>query len=671
MFVFFQFVLYMRPVRILTGIVALGTVSLLSPCTVLAQGDVRVLDTLVVNGVRRVGLSTDGSVPVQYMDAEALQRLGVVDAGDALKRFAGVAVKDYGGVGGLKTVSVRGMGAQHTAVFYDGVAVGDCQSGQVDLGRFSTDNLDGIRLTIGQDDDIYQPARMYASAGAVSLYTRQPCDGGVRVRAYAASFDGYGCSVDGGLALGRGWQAALSAGYVTSGGDYPFTLSNASGRIDSRRNNSDVESMRGEADVRWSNGGVHALRAKIYGYYTSRGVPGAVIVDNPLSSERLLNRNFFGQLFYEYAPSAVLRMKAAFKHNYTFDRNRIPRQAGVVDVNEYSQRETDVSYTVKWSPAALEGLSMAYSGEFFRNSLETTNGHLLMASRPRRFTALSAVALRYVAERFSATASLLHTYAEEHASDGDVAPGRSCLSPSLSLSYTPFGRIVCLRASYKDIFRLPTFNDLYYMETGNYKLKPEKSRMLNAGVALDLPSRGWLRGVALSVDGYTGRVEDKIVAVPGVFVWKMNNVGRVSLSGVDVAFAARAAWGVYGVRLDATYNYMYAVDDTDGSAVKGEQIIYTPRHSGSASLAFDCPFLDAGYSLVWSGVRYRLPQNIPSNEVGAWHDHSLWISHTAEISGCKITARAEAVNITDDNYEVIRYYPMPGRNYRFSVIIDF
>ena len=55
------------------------------------------------------------------------KRLGIHDMGDALKRFAGVQVKDYGGVGGMKTVNIRGLGAGHTGVVYDGVQVGDCQ----------------------------------------------------------------------------------------------------------------------------------------------------------------------------------------------------------------------------------------------------------------------------------------------------------------------------------------------------------------------------------------------------------------------------------------------------------------------------------------------------------------------------------------------------------------
>ena len=55
--------------------------------------------------------------------------------------FAGANVKDYGGIGGLKTVSVRNIGAAHTAVSYDGVVVSNSQAGQIDIGRFSLDNV--------------------------------------------------------------------------------------------------------------------------------------------------------------------------------------------------------------------------------------------------------------------------------------------------------------------------------------------------------------------------------------------------------------------------------------------------------------------------------------------------------------------------------------------------
>ena len=69
------------------------------------------------------------TAPTQIFSKEELNNLHVLQVSDAVKHFAGVTVKDYGGIGGLKTVSIRSLGAQHTAIGYDGIAITDCQTG--------------------------------------------------------------------------------------------------------------------------------------------------------------------------------------------------------------------------------------------------------------------------------------------------------------------------------------------------------------------------------------------------------------------------------------------------------------------------------------------------------------------------------------------------------------
>ena len=64
--------------------------------------------------------------PLQVFNKEELKNLQALQVSDAVKHFAG-------GIGGLKTVSIRSLGAQHTAVSYDGITVSDCQTGQVDM----------------------------------------------------------------------------------------------------------------------------------------------------------------------------------------------------------------------------------------------------------------------------------------------------------------------------------------------------------------------------------------------------------------------------------------------------------------------------------------------------------------------------------------------------------
>lgn len=123
---------------------------------------------------RRVPNKLTSAAPVQSLSGQDIERLGIQDMADAVRRFAGAQVRDYGGIGGLKTVSVRNMGAAHTAVSYDGVTVSNCQAGQIDIGRFSLDNVSMVTLAVGQTDDLLQTARHYASAGVLSIETEKP-----------------------------------------------------------------------------------------------------------------------------------------------------------------------------------------------------------------------------------------------------------------------------------------------------------------------------------------------------------------------------------------------------------------------------------------------------------------------------------------------------------------
>src|SRR5574344_394423 len=106
-------------------------------------------------------------IPIQLLSGEQLQRLSVHSVADALRYFSGVQIKDYGGIGGLKTVNVRSLGSNHVGVFYDGIQLGNAQNGQIDLGKFSLDNIEEFSLYNGQKSEILQTATDYGSSGSV------------------------------------------------------------------------------------------------------------------------------------------------------------------------------------------------------------------------------------------------------------------------------------------------------------------------------------------------------------------------------------------------------------------------------------------------------------------------------------------------------------------------
>ena len=94
-------------------------------------------------------------IPSQTLTGEQLEKLSSNSVADALRYFSGLQLKDYGGVGGIKTVNIRSMGTNHLGISYDGVELGNAQNGQIDLGQFSLDNVEEITLFNGQKSHLY------------------------------------------------------------------------------------------------------------------------------------------------------------------------------------------------------------------------------------------------------------------------------------------------------------------------------------------------------------------------------------------------------------------------------------------------------------------------------------------------------------------------------------
>src|SRR5690606_31664578 len=132
-----------------------------------------ILSEVEVKALENVRIHTS-PVPVQILKGKALENMNSLSVADAVRYFSGVQLKDYGGIGGLKTINVRSLGTNHTAIFYDGIAIANAQNGQVDLGKFSLSNMEEVSLYNGQNPDLLQPARSYASASSIYLKSKIP-----------------------------------------------------------------------------------------------------------------------------------------------------------------------------------------------------------------------------------------------------------------------------------------------------------------------------------------------------------------------------------------------------------------------------------------------------------------------------------------------------------------
>lgn len=638
-------------------------------------------DSTRVNQLQEVGVygeakpsSVRSSAPLQVMDKEEISRLGLQEVSEAVKRFSGVSVKDYGGIGGLKTVSIRSMGAQHTAVSYDGVVLSDCQSGQVDIGRYSLDNVSMLTLTVGQADDIFQTARMAASAGALSIKTAAPRffdkNYQAQVQIRGGSFGMVNPSLMYAHKLSDKLTASVTADWMRADGNYPFRLVNGDQVSHERRINTDIQSLRTEFNLYSDLRRYGTLNFKAYYFDSERGLPGSVILYNNYSKERLFDKTFFTQAFYENYFSDKWSLRANLKYNRAYNRyidiNNKYEDGRQVD--RYTQQEYYGSATALYKP--LNVLSFSLATDFSYNNLEN---NFADCQYPKRYTTLASFSGQYRQKHFTATASVLGTYISEDVKSGDRPQDRKRLSPAVSLSYQPWlSQNFRIRASYKDIFRVPTFNDLYYPRMGNTNLRPEAAKQYNVGLTWTGNSYNGLF-VRATVDGYYNKVSDKIVALPTLFIWKMMNMGEVEIKGIDATLSAEFPVTTdVKMMLAGSYTYQKAIDVTDKTAKNyRHQIPYTPLHSGTASIAVESLWVNLSYSLLASSDRYMLPQNIEDNRIDGYVEHTLSANRTFPVGRCKLRLQAELVNLTDKTYDVIKWYPMPGRSYRLLARINF
>lgn len=610
-----------------------------------------------IRDVAVVGVRPHYLTPSQTLSGAALQNLSTTSVADALKYFSGVQIKDYGGLGGLKTVNVRSLGSQHVGVYLDGIRITNAQNGQIDLGRYSLSNMESVALYNANRNERLQSASEYASAATVYLQTRRPDYTTFNVEYGAGSF---------GLQKLKTYFSFrnilfVDAEYQRTDGGYPFRFQSASEDTVGKRRNSDISFYRLEAAGFYKGFTAHA-----YFYSSERGLPGPVVrrlSDQWDSTDRQWDRNFFLQATYRHTWDRFA-LKSNLKYAYDWLRylqDPSTNAAAMHCDNHYRQQDLYASVSAAWNTSWL---SLTASTDLRWSDLTTNVYRSAYVYRLDSKSLLSAIASY---RGFEGNIALLYTHIGDHsARSAQSAAALSRLTPMLLASW--HRRAFTVRAFHKRIFRAPTLNDLYYTLVGNAQLRPEYTSQFDLGV--DYKDRH----LHLALDAYYNRIEDKIVAIPmkSQFRWSMVNFGLVKSLGLSATAGYDRTWGRFSLNANANYTCQR---DRDYSSPHDPEyrntIPYSPLHS--ASLIVDLGY--DGWSLctswLYTGDRFALISNNRDDLLGAWQTVDLKLNKRFRIRRHSVQATVECNNLCDSRHEVVKRYPMPGRNWKATLQWQF
>lgn len=627
----------------------------------------RQLDEVVVTARK----PADDIIPAQTLSGKELHRLNSNSVADALRYFSGVQVKDYGGVGGIKTVNIRSMGTNHTGVVYDGVELGNAQNGQIDLGQFSLDNIEALSLYNGQKSEILQPAKDFGSAGTIYMRTRTPFfNEGETYHARATirtgSFDLLNPSALVELKLGKRVSASLSAEWVNSSGKYKFRYRrvNPAGELaydtTAVRQNGDINATRIELNTHGTlNSG--SWNFKVYNYNSERGVPGAIVNNVWRRGERIWDTNSFAQGRYTgfFGKFTTLNnIKYAFYRTHYV--NNDDKQVKID--NLYKQKEIYFSSANEYTITDFWKISGSY--DFMWNNLDADVYGFV---KPDRISQYLSVATALDFNRVKLQASALGTFIHDRIKGQEAPKDKHIFTPAIFVNGYPLrNKDLSIRAFYKQSFRMPTFNDLYYADMGNSKLSPERVTQYNLGLLYDHQSSSFISSARVSADVYYNRVKDKIVAYPKgqQFRWTMLNLGLVDIRGIDLTglLTINPYKDLY-LTVRGQYTFQRAIDITNPSDnYYRDQIPYIPRHSGAAVINAQWKGWGLNYSWIYVGERYNQQENIRYNYTQPWYTSDVSLSKDFKLGRVNLRGLIEINNLLSQDYDVILNYPMPKRN---------
>lgn len=586
------------------------------------------------------------------VDTTLLRNTTSYSVSDAIRFVQGVQLKDYGGVGGLKSINVRGMGTQHTQVTFDGAPVGNAQNGIVDLGRFSSQQLSTIEL---QTNSTFGTARDLSLLSNIKLTTQAPTRTELTVMPRVSSFHTYGLSVAGSKVWKKYSLLATVEGLYTKG-DYKFKLTKKNDDevaydTTCTRQNGKVKLLKESVDFFGRN-----LHVKQYLYLSSRGYPGASVREEPgrfINQDHQWDADFTVQATYKYKYTSHV---TKFNFNFCHYKSDPRLDVSAMYVNNY-YRQLEFYHSTSYSRLLTKFLSIGGAVDFQYNYLSANLVDFVYPSRYQVYAAVSATAFF---EHFRFEASLLNHLMCDHTRSSETATAFNKtinkLLPTLQASY--LSKIYAAQLTLKFSHRNPTFNDLYYTLIGNRDLDPESAWQV------ELQQRLVLGCLDFSLSAFYSSTTDKIVAVPtsNQFRWTMLNLGEVHAFGFEPAVSYRQKWRDFGLYAKFSYTYEHAQDIT--SEYDG-QIPYIPYHAFSFVGNVSYKQWQLCYSVLYTGKRWDSTANIAENELKRWYTTDVSLSFTQP----HYDVTLQVNNLFDQQYEIVNCYPMPGISFAAAVRI--
>lgn len=606
----------------------LALAALLASPAAFAQTAPTDLDEVVVTATRTPIALVDSIAPIQVLDREEIERSQARSLPELLRGRAGIDLHNQGGPGKLTTMSIRGTETDHVLVLVDGVRMGSASAGLVMFHDLPVDQIDRIEIVRGPRSSLYGSE---ALGGVIQIFTRR--DRGAVTPRFSAgigsnSLREASAGVGGGNE--RGWFGIDAAYQKTDG----------------------INSCRGSAVL---FAGCFADEPDRDGYRNrSVSARGGIALGETVSLEGNLLRaeaenEYDGTIFggnesdnlqeaigatMTWTPSQAvqLTLQAGRSRDESDNFFRDGDAAERAFVSAFDTRRDSASLQADFAPAAGQALSVGV--DWHEDRLESTteydvgsrDGTAVFAGYQGRFG------------RHRLQASARHD-------DNEQFGGHTTGSIGWGVDLQHGLR---LNAGYATGFRAPSFNELYFPNSGNPDLGPEESKGVNLGISQDLRSLRW------ALDAYETRIDD-LIGYDSSFALVQADEARIR--GAEFTLDTRLADWDFSLQLSH-------VDPRNRSDGANYDNLLARRARNTGRIDLDRAFGDLRLGVTLNGAGHRYDDAANRVRLGGYATTDLRLEYAINPDW---TLQARATNVFDRDYETIAWYNQPGREYGLTL----
>lgn len=625
----------------------------LLPCLLFSQSgedtlSFRLQKAVEINAKFQQGYRTEADYSHFERDSlGAFEAIGLT-ADAVLAQAEGLYVRNYGGHGGVKTISVRGFATQQTQLTINGVPYRQGQSQVINFGNFPSDAFNEIQIYRSGGDISVNPL------GGQVNFTINPQKSGVLMQVGVGSFGEETAGIQSVFVKNK-TKLQVGLRYIEAADNYPFALNGESGIREFAHFQNLQYQLFFEQKLRPGMNLSYFATA----YQADQEVPGPVLTGRPISQDGELDQNdLFHYLRWQYQrpwqeEKFPIQWEATLSHHYNQLNYTIGNQEQTYGLHDgmLSLKAEQVRLrhrflaTAQYEYAHLQGNNLAID---FSPVPQVNRGQMNMGLQHQWHIPIGDEGRRL------ATGSTLRF---NHLQAYGLLPNASF---QLNMRWKE-GKETFLHLHYGH--RIPSFNELYYFGYGNADLLPE--RVLSADIGHLLRFR---LGIPFSIKfgTFLNQTKNKIISIPiNPARWSTLSIGRAQAFGAEVAIE-----GKWKENLNGFFHYTLQ-QAQDLTRMERPYLPYTPTELINYGVGFSRHNWNVKVQGNYSSWRFALLQNGRGSYLPPYQVLNVSLGYLLKWHKLHALFYGEIENLTDEKYVVIQSYPMPPRSVRLGLRLKY